>query len=156
VGVGKSVSWPVGAGGNGNEGVALLIRSGAYSIGYLELAYAIKDAIPYGLVQNARGQFIYPSSDSGAAAANGVPMPADMRVSITDTPAQSGYPITGFSWIIVYQRSPDAPALKRFLGWVLTTGQRYAEPLNYTPVPAPVRKTEMPMLNSLTPSAHPI
>jgi len=149
VGTGKSVHWPVGLGGKGNEGVAGLIRTHPYSIGYIELAYAIQNVIPYAFVQNARGKFIYPSMQSGSVAAAGVSIPPDMRVSITNTSAPNGYPITGFSWLIVYRDSPKAAALKRFLTWVLTTGQKYNAQLQYGAIPAPVRKREMQMVASI-------
>ena len=149
VGTGKSVNWPVGLGGKGNEGVAGLIRTHPYSIGYIELAYAIQNVIPYAFVQNTRGKFIYPSMQSGSVAAAGVSIPPDMRVSITNTSAPSGYPITGFSWLIVYRDSPKAAALKRFLNWVLTTGQQFNGQLQYGAIPTPVRKREMQMIASI-------
>ncbi|HLV80532.1 MAG TPA: phosphate ABC transporter substrate-binding protein PstS [Chthonomonadaceae bacterium] len=149
VGTGKSVRWPVGLGAKGTEGVAGLIRTHAYSIGYIELAYAIQNDIPYAFIQNARGKFIYPSMQSGSVAASGVSLPPDMRVTITNTAAPNGYPITGFSWLIVYRDSPKAAALKQFLSWVLTTGQEYNAKLQYGAIPAPVRKREMQMVASI-------
>src|SRR5204862_6659969 len=101
---------------------------------------------PYAFVQNARRKFIYPSSKSGSAAAAGVAMPADMRVSITNTGNGSGYPITGFTWLVVYRDAPRAAQLKRFLTWVVTQGQKAAEPLSYAPVPSAVTRRELGLI----------
>ncbi|MFI5385808.1 MAG: phosphate ABC transporter substrate-binding protein PstS [Fimbriimonadales bacterium] len=139
VGVGKSLHWPVGLGGKGSEGISGLIRSHPYSIGYVELAYAVENRIAYCQMQNAKGRFIIPTAQSGSLAAAGVQMPADMRVSITNTSNPEGYPITGFTWLIVYENSAKAADLKRFLDWAITTGQSYCAQLQYAAVPDAVR-----------------
>ena len=149
VGTGKAVRWPVGIGGKGNEGVAGLLKTHPYSIGYVELAYAVQNVIPYALVKNAKGKYIYPSAEAGSIAADGVTIPADMRVSITNTSNPKGYPITGFSWIIVRKGSAKAPELKKFLNWVVTTGQQYCGSLEYAPVPKPIVAREQKLIASI-------
>jgi len=149
VGAGKAVKWPLGLGGKGTEGVAGLIKTHPYSIGYIELAYAVQNNIPYAAIQNAKGKFIYPDVKSGSAAAEGVKIPGDFRVSITNTPNPTGYPITSFSWLIVFQHSNQSEALKKFLTYVLTTGQDANVPLNYGTIPAAVVKRELAKVNSI-------
>lgn len=149
VGVGKSVKWPVGLGGKGTEGLAGLIKTHPFSIGYIELAYAVQNVISYASVQNSKGKYIYPSVDTGSVAADGVKMPADMRVSITNTPNPGGYPITGFSWLIVYQNTAKGDDIKKFLTWVLTTGQTYNSALQYGEIPDGIRKREMAMVDAI-------
>src|SRR5260221_9629850 len=102
VGKGSSVNWPVGLGGKGNEGVAGLIKQTPGAVGYIELAYAIQNNMPYAKMQNKPGNFITPSIASVTAAAN-IQIPADSKVSLTNTDAVDGYPISGFSWVIIYK-----------------------------------------------------
>ena len=149
VGNGKSVKWPIGLGGKGNEGVSGLLQTHSNSIGYVELAYAVQNKMTYAVIQNAKGKFVSPSSQSGSIAADGVTIPADMRVSITNTPNPLGYPITGVSWLIVYQTSPKSAELKKFLTYVVTTGQDATTPLSYAPVPKPIQKRELKLINTL-------
>jgi phosphate transport system substrate-binding protein len=149
VGTGKSLHWPVGLGGKGNEGVSGLIRSHPYSIGYIELAYAVQNRIAYCQMQNAKGKYLSPTAESGSLAAAGVEMPADMRVSITNTNNMNGYPITGFSWLIVYRHSAKADELKKFLNWVIGAGQSECGPLQYAEVPEVVRAKLRQMIASI-------
>lgn len=149
VGKGTSVHWRVGLGGKGNEGVSGLLKTHAYSIGYIELAYAVQNVIPYAAVENASQKFIYPSAESGSLAALGVVMPADMRVSITNTHNHNGYPITGFSWMIIPVSSPKAQELKQFATWVITKGQKYCGQLDYAPVPLGVVRRELEMIKTI-------
>lgn len=151
VGEGKSVNWPVGLGGKGSAGVAGLLSTHADSIGYVELAYAVQNDIPYAFVQNRRGKFIYPTVESAAAAAEGVKVPPDLQVMITDTGSPKGYPITGYSWLIVYQNSTKAADLRRFLTFVTTAGQgtEYTKALVYAPLPASVRKREQELIATI-------
>lgn len=149
VGEGKSVNWPVGLGGKGNAGVAGVLTTHKYSIGYIELAYAVQNDISYAFVENKRGKFVYPSVASAAAAAAGVKAPADLEVMITDTDSPKGYPITGYSWLIVYQQTPKAADLKKFLTWIATTGQEMTKPLYYAPLPASVRKRELQLIAAI-------
>jgi phosphate transport system substrate-binding protein len=149
VGTGKSVQWPVGLGGKGNEGVAGLLKTRTNSIGYIELAYAQQNSISYAEVQNSRGKFITPSAESASIAADGVKLAPDLRVSLTNTPNPNGYPITGFTWLIVYQDSAQAAELKRFLHWVVTNGQSFTKPLAYAAIPESLRRREAGMINAV-------
>jgi phosphate transport system substrate-binding protein len=139
VGAGKAVHWPVGLGGKGNQGVAQYIKQNEGSIGYIELAYAVTNNIPYALIRNQKGKFIYPSVETTTAAASGVTLPPDFRKVITNTEAPGGYPITGFTFLLVYKNGTK-PAVKKFLNWMLTTGQKDAPGLQYAPLPANVAK----------------
>lgn len=138
VGAGKSVKWPLGLGGNGNAGVAQLIQQNPGGIGYIELAYAVRNKIPIAAVRNASGNYITPSVKSTTAAVAGVAMPADFRIVPVNTSAPQGYPITGFTFLLVY---PNAdPQFKSFLNWAVTTGQKDAPSLYYAPLPANIRQ----------------
>ena len=106
-GKGTSVKWPVGVGGKGNEGVAGMIRQLPGSVGYIELIYALQNKINYGSVKNSSGQFIKASLDSTTAAAAGVKMPADFRVSITNPPGKTAYPIASFTWLLIPTNPTD-------------------------------------------------
>ncbi len=147
VGGGKSVKWPNGQGGKGNAGVAQLLKQNDGSVGYVELAYAETNKISYADVQNAKGSFIAPSVASATAAAQGVTLPPDFRKVITNTDDPQGYPITGFTFLLV---RPDAkPELKGFLKWALTDGQADAAALYYAPLPADVQKKALAAVDGL-------
>ena len=146
VGANTSVKWPKGLGGKGNEGVAGSIRQLPGSIGYVELIYALQNKIPYGSVQNAAGAFMKASLESVTAAAASAPkMPADFRVSITNSPGKDAYPISSFTWLLIPQQAKD-PAkgkiLADFLNWMVTDGQKMTESLSYAPVPENVAAKE--------------
>jgi phosphate transport system substrate-binding protein len=150
VGEGKSVHWPEGLGGKGNAGVAGLLSTHKYSIGYIELAYAVQNVIPYAAMQNDKGKFIYPSVASAAAAADGVTPPADLMFMVTNSSKADGYPITGYSWLIVYKDSgAKADALKKFLHWVVTSGQAYNEKLDYAKLPASMAAREEKLIDTI-------
>ncbi len=141
VGKGTSVKWPVGIGGKGNEGVAGSIRQLPGSIGYIELVYAVQNKIAYGSVKNSSGQFIKADLASITAAAAGVKMPADFRVSITNPPGKDAYPIASFTWLLIPTNPADAnkgKILKDFLFWMLDKGQTMTEALSYAPLPKEV------------------
>ncbi len=145
VGKGTSVKWPVGVGGKGNEGVAGMIRQLPGSLGYIELIYAIQNKIPYGDVRNSSGNLIKASLQSMTAAAAGVKMPADFRVSITNSPAKDAYPISSFTWLLIPTNPADAnkgKILKDFLFWMLGPGQSMTEALSYAPLPKQVVEME--------------
>jgi phosphate transport system substrate-binding protein len=147
IGAGKSVNWPKGDGGKGNPGVAALIKQIPGGVGYIELAYAETNKIPFAQVQNQSGAFITPSVDSTTAAASGVTLPPDFRKVIVNTTAKDGYPITGFTFLLIY---PDAkPQLKGFLKWALTDGGKDAPALYYAPLPDNVQKAALAKLDSL-------
>ncbi|MCX6152467.1 MAG: phosphate ABC transporter substrate-binding protein PstS [Ignavibacteriales bacterium] len=145
VGKGTSVNWPVGLGGKGNEGVAGLVKQTEGSIGYVELAYAVKNNIAYADMKNKAGKFIEATFASVSAAAEGASknMPSDLRVSITDADGKDSYPISGFTWLLIYQNIKDdakAKALVKFLKWAMNKGQSYATGLYYAPLPKAVVK----------------
>lgn len=139
VGKGTSVKWPVGLGGKGNEGVAGQIRQLAGSIGYIELIYAVENKITYGSVQNAAGNFVKASLDGVTEAAASVKsMPADFRVSITNAPGKTAYPISSFTWLLIPVQSKDAnkgKILSDFLNWMVMDGQKMTAQLSYAPLP---------------------
>jgi phosphate transport system substrate-binding protein len=151
VGKGASVAWPVGTAANKNEGVAGLVKQTAYTIGYVELAYALQNHIRFGRVRNSTGAFIRADSASVAAAASSVAttMPNHFRVSITDAPGPKAYPISTFTWLLI-PASGSKPAERRvlisFLHWALTDGQRMVESLDYTPLPTDVAARELKVL----------
>jgi len=150
-GVATSVNWPAGVGGKGNEGVAGLVKQTPGSIGYVELIYALQNKISYGSVQNAAGEFVKASTESvtAAAAEAAAKMPPDFRVSITNAPGKGVYPISSFTWILLYENPKDkmkAKALVDFMKWALTDGQKYAPELGYAPLPEAVVKLEMAAL----------
>jgi phosphate transport system substrate-binding protein len=145
VGTGKSVNWPVGLGGKGNEGVAGLVKQTEGSIGYVELAYAVQNKLDYASLKNKAGNFVEPTFESVSAAAEGAikNMPADLRVSLTNADGKDSYPISGFTWLLVYKNMKDQQkmdALKTFLKWALTDGESYAKDLYYAPLPKEVIK----------------
>jgi phosphate transport system substrate-binding protein len=140
-GKGTSVKWPVGVGGKGNEGVAGMIRQLPGSIGYIELIYALQNKIDYGSVKNASGQFIKASLDSTTAAAAGVKMPPDFRVSITNPPGKNAYPIASFTWLLIPTNPPDknkGKMVKDLVLWTLDNGEPMASSLSYAPLPKDV------------------
>ncbi len=141
-GRGKDVQWPAGIGGKGNEGVAGQVKQTPYSIGYIELAYARQNKLPYALVRNSAGKFIEPTIESVTAAAAGVaqklPPNTDYRVSIVNGPGADGYPISSFTWLLVYQNQRDATKGKKlvdFINWALHDGQKEVSALDYAPLP---------------------
>ena len=154
VGKGTSVNWPVGLGGKGNEGVTGLIKQTPNSIGYVELIYAAQNNVPYGTVKNASGAFVKAdlASVSAAAAASAKTMPDDFRVSITNAPGKTAYPIASFTWLLVPAKFSDAgkrDAAKGFLKWMLADGQSYAEQLSYAKLPKEVVAKETKALSSI-------
>lgn len=145
VGKGASVRWPVGLGGKGNEGVAGQIKTTPHTIGYVELAYAFENKLPYAFLKNSAGSYVEPSIASTSAAAAGATksMPADYRVSLVNQPGKNSYPIVGFTWLLVYQNPKDkvkGKKLVEFLNWELKQGQKMAAKMLYAPLPANVAK----------------
>jgi len=145
VGKGASVKWPVGLGGKGNEGVAGQIKTTQYTIGYVELAYAFENKLPFAILKNKAGSWVEPSIQSTSAAANAAikHMPADYRISLVNQPAKDAYPIVGFTWLLVYQDQKDKLKGKKvaeFLNWSLHKGQKMAAPMLYAPLPESVLK----------------
>lgn len=155
VGKGTSVNWPVGLGGKGNEGVTGLVKQTPFSIGYVELIYALSNELPYADVKNQAGTFVKPSLESvtAAAAAAAANMPDDFRVSITNEPAADAYPISGMTWLLVYEKQKDAEKGKKlvqFLDWMLRDGQKNAAELHYAPLPKEVVAKEQQAIRRVT------
>jgi phosphate transport system substrate-binding protein len=151
VGVKTSVNWPTGVGGKGNEGVAGLVTQTPGAIGYVELIYALQNKISYGSVQNAAGEFVKASVQSVTSAAAGAAanMPADFRVSITNAPGKGVYPVSSFTWLLLYENPKDkaqGKIMTEFVKWALTDGQKYCAELGYAPLPPNVVKMEMAAL----------
>jgi phosphate transport system substrate-binding protein len=154
VGVNTSVNWPVGVGGRGNEGVSGLVKQTPGAIGYVELIYALQNKIAYGTVQNMAGEFVKASVQSvtAAAAEAAKQMPPDFRVSITNAPGAGVYPISSFTWLLLYENPKDKAQSKvmvDFMKWALTDGQKYCADLGYAPLPESVVKQEMAALEKV-------
>jgi phosphate transport system substrate-binding protein len=161
VGKGTSVSWPVGIGAKGNEGVTGQVKTTPGAVGYVELAYALENGLPTARIRNSSGKFIKPSIEGITAAAASVArrMPDDLRMSIVDPPGASAYPIASFTYILVYRDMPDrsrAEPLTRFLWWALHDGQKYAAPLHYAPLPSAVVASVEAKLRGLTSRGRPL
>ena len=154
IGSNTSVNWPVGLGGKGNEGVSGLVEQTPDSVGYVELIYAIQNHLRYGLVQNAAGAFLKASLEGVTAAAAGAAknMPADFRVSITNAPGKTAYPISSFTYLLIPQTISDTAkrdAITGFLRWMVTDGQKYTEALAYAPLPKEVAAKEMKQISEI-------
>src|SRR3954447_15763420 len=151
VGIATSVNWPTGVGGRGNEGVSGLVKQTPGAIGYVELIYALQNKIAYGAVLNAAGEPVKATTASvtAAAAEAAKAMPADFRVSITNAPGKGVYPISSFTWLLLYENAKDkaqAKIMVDFTKWALTDGQKFAAELGYAPLPEAVVKLEMAAL----------
>ncbi len=163
VGFSTSVDWPTGLGGKGNQGVAGLVQQTPGSFGYVELIYAIQNKLPYAELKNKSGNYILPSLASVKKAADGVELPADGRVSLTDTAAAQGYPISTFTYILLYRNmvlnndtEAKALAVKKLVGWMATKGQQYNEPLDYSALAPSVVKFDEGQLAKLEYKGQPL
>ncbi len=154
VGKGTSVKWPVGLGGKGNEGVTALVQQTPGAIGYIELIYALNNKIPFAVIQNKAGNWIAASlaGVTAAAASAAGNMPDDFRVSITNAPGADAYPISSFTWLLVYQKQANKDVgeqIVKFLRWALTEGQTLAPSLEYAPLPAEVVQKETAQIQQI-------
>jgi len=170
VGTSKSVQWPTGIGAPGNEGVSSSISGSKYSIGYIELAYALTTKMNYASLQNKEGNFVLPSINSTMAAvdSSSTALPKGSQswtnVSLTDAPGKGSYPISSFTYIILYKDLSANPNLDNqkaksivdFLSWAISSGQKFSQPLGYVPLPNPVVKVNQETLSSLTFKGTPI
>ena len=155
VGSGTSPSWPVGIGGKGNEGVTGQVKNTPNTIGYVELAYAVQNKLPVAQIKNASGNFIEPSIDAvtAAASASAANTPEDLRVSITNAAGPQAYPISSYTYILVYKEQKDAAkgkALVDFLWWGIHDGEQFAKELQYAPLPADIVKRAEGKISSIT------
>ncbi len=153
-GKGTAVKWPAGLGGKGNEGVTALVQQTPGSIGYIELIYALNNKIPFAQLQNKAGNWVDASlaGVTAAAASSAGNMAPDFRVSITDAPGPDAYPISSFTWLLVYQKQTNKDVgeqIKKFLGWALTEGQKEAPDLKYAPLPAEVVQKETAQIQEI-------
>lgn len=162
-GRGKVVNWAVGVGGKGNAGVTALVIQTPGAIGYVELAYALQNKLPVATIRNKSGNFIKPTLESISMAGNIKTMPDDTCISITDTPVKDGYPISSFTWIIVYKdlknnikNKEKAEALVKLLWWIVHDGQEYTKPLHYAPLPPVAKQKAEKNIKSITFDGKPI
>ncbi|HVV55458.1 MAG TPA: phosphate ABC transporter substrate-binding protein PstS [Mucilaginibacter sp.] len=162
VGKGTAVKWPTGIGGKGNEGVSGLVKQTPGAIGYVELAYAIQNNMPVAQVQNASGRFIKPELTSITSASN-VKLPDDAKVSLTNTSNADGYPISSFTWGLLYKEQnyggrslQHATDLLNLFWWVIHDGQKYCKPLNYAPLSSSAVSVAENILKSATYNGKPI
>jgi phosphate transport system substrate-binding protein len=159
--VGKTVAWPTGIGGKGNEGMSALIGQTSGAIGYIELDYAISQHLTYGDVKNKAGTFVEPCEQTAANATVGITTyPSDLRVDIVDASSNTeAYPITGLTWALVYQNQTNAAtaaALVNFFSWVLTKGQDMTSQVNYTPLGPTLQKLCIAQLHKITLNGTPV
>jgi phosphate transport system substrate-binding protein len=158
-GAGKSVNWPTGLGGKGNEGVTGTVKQTEGAIGYVELAYANQNKLPVTELKNRDGQWVQATLDSVSAAAAKAEIPPDYRVSITDAPGKDAYPIAAFTYLLVYKEQADArkgEALVHFLWWAIHDGQKMAPALDYAPLPASLVKKLETTVKSITVQGKPV
>src|SRR5215213_309255 len=161
VGTGTSPSWPVGLGGKGNEGVTGQIKNTPNTIGYIELAYAVQNKMPVAEIKNASGNFIEPAIDAvtAAASASAANTPDDLRVSITNAAGPQAYPISSYTYILVYKDQKDASkgkSLVDFLWWGIHDGESHAKELQYAPLPADIVKRAEAKISSVTAGGTPL
>jgi phosphate transport system substrate-binding protein len=154
VGKGKSVSWPAASsvGGKGNEGVAGQVRQSAGAIGYVELAYVLENKMTYGRLQNKSGSWVSPSIPSIRAAAASKPTVSATDFSIVDAEGPDSYPISGYSWLMVYQKPADAgraAVVKKVLTWLVTDGQAIAQSIDYVPLPKNVQDLALKTIDEM-------
>jgi phosphate transport system substrate-binding protein len=152
VGRGTSVNWPAGLGGKGNEGVAGQVKQLPGAVGYVELAYAVQNKLPYAHVKNSAGNYVAPTLDSITEALATAKIPEDFRFSMVNPPGDKAYPIAGCTWLLVYQEQKDAAKGKKlveFLNWAIDKGEAMAESLNYAPLPASVRQRVLERIKTI-------
>ncbi len=158
-GAGKSVSWPAGLGGKGNDGVTGIVKQTEGSIGYVELAYANENKLEMAELKNKDGHFVKPSLESVSEAAAKVEVPEDYRVSITDSSGSGAYPIAAFTYLLVYRDQADAAkgaALLKFISWAEHEGQKSAASLDYSPLPHALTKKVDATLRKMTVQGKPV
>jgi phosphate transport system substrate-binding protein len=153
VGHGTSLKWPVGLGGKGSEGVTGLVQQTPGAVGYVELNYALTNHIPVAVLRNHDGNWTPPTLDGVTEAAAAARMPEDFRVSITNAPGSKAYPLSAFTYLLVYRQQTDhdkGQAIVNFIKWALTAGQKDAAPLNYARLPEAVVSKELEALKQVS------
>jgi phosphate transport system substrate-binding protein len=152
VGKNTSVNWPVGLGAKGNPGVAGLVKQLPGAIGYVELIYAHQNKLPFGDLKNASGNFVTASLDSVTEALATASIPDDFRFSMVNPPGAKAYPISGATWLLIYEQQKDAQKGKKlveFLNWALTKGEGMASSLDYAPLPENVQKRALERIKTI-------
>jgi phosphate transport system substrate-binding protein len=162
VGKASAVNWPAGLGGKGSEGVSGLVKQTPGGITYVELAYAKQNNMPFANIQNKSGKFITPTLEATTLASN-VEIPADSKVSITNTDNPKGYPIASFTWALIYKEQDynsrskaRATELLKLLWYNIHQGQAQCAPLNYAPLSKSAVKVAEKILKSATYQGKPI
>lgn len=161
VGKSTSVEWPAGLGGKGNEGVAGQVKQSPGGIGYVEMAYAVQNKLPYASLKNKAGKFVEPTVESTTAAAAGAlaQIPDDLRFSMVEPAGDTSYPIAGATWLLVYREQGDpvkGQVIVDFLNWALTSGQGMAKDLLYAQLPADLVAKAQAKVKSITYQGKPI
>ncbi len=152
VGTNTSVNWPIGLGGKGNEGVAGQIKQTPGALGYVELIYAKQNKMPYADVKNAAGEFVKPTIESTTAAMATAEIPDDFRFSITNAPGKDSYPISGATWLLVYEQQKDPAKGKKlveFLKWAQKDGEKMAQDLDYAPLPEALQQRVLKRIDEI-------
>jgi phosphate transport system substrate-binding protein len=153
IGTNTSVNWPVGLGGKGNAGVAGQLKQSPGSIGYVELAYAKQNKLPYASLKNAAGNYIAPTIESVVEALASATIPDDFRFSMVNAPGEKSYPVAGATWLLVYGEQKNAAKgakLVEFLKWAFTEGEKMAATLDYAPLPDSVQRRVLARVNAIT------
>jgi phosphate transport system substrate-binding protein len=156
---GKTVAWPVGIGGKGNEGVSGVIGQTKGGLGYVELQYAVAQNLTYGQIKNSAGNFIQPCAPTIEAATEGVTYPDNLNTFLTNAGGANAYPVSGDTYVLVYMKQTDAAkaaALVNFLGWVLSKGQDEASPLAYVPLGQGLQAKAVAQLKKITVNGQPV
>ena len=151
-GKGTSVSWPTGMGAKGNDGIAQQIKDTPGAIGYVELIYAVQQKLTYAELKNADGQYVKASPQSVTAALSTAKIPDDFRFSMVNAPGKTSYPISGATWLLVYEEQTDSEKGKKlvaFLKWALTDGEKMAPSLAYAPLPEAVQKKVLARIETI-------
>ena len=153
VGEGTSVTWPTGVAGKGNDGVTALIKQNKGAIGYVEYGYAKNNKLSFAALQNKAGEFVTATTASGAATLATTQFPANLlRAWPSDPDGKDCYPIATFTWLLLYKKYDNtqlAEAVKKFVNWGLTDGQKFAEDLGYIPLPKEVVDKDLEALKSV-------
>jgi len=152
VGRNTSVKWPVGVGAKGNEGVAGQVKQLPGAIGYVELAYAHQNKLPVSEMKNSAGNFIKPSLESITEALAAAKIPEDFRFSMVNPAGDKAYPISGATWLLVYEQQKDSAKGKKlveFLNWALTKGEGFASGLDYAPLPDDLEKRVLERIKTI-------
>ena len=159
VGFATSVNWPGDVGGKGNEGVANSVQQIPGAIGYVELAYAKQNNMAWAQLKNKGGNFLEPSLESAALAADQPNLPDNMEVMVTDSENPKAYPITGFTWLLVYENQKDdakGDAVAQLAWWMIHDGQKYALPLEYAPLKGPALKKAEALVKKIRVNGRPV